>query len=83
MMLRRKIVTQRARYFADKLNDCLDDMDAPPSTRERAIILSKMLDIPKQEAFRLLQGSQPPAPELLQKLASEFDIDMKWLSGDK
>lgn len=78
-----KIVTQSAKHFANKLNHCLDDMDAPISDRERAVILSKMLNIPKHLAWGFLQGHQLPDTDLLQKIASEFDVDTKWLTGEK
>jgi len=69
--------------FADKLNQCLDEIDAPSSTRERAAILSKSLDIPKQYAWSLLEGQQAPDQALLEKIATEFEVDIKWLSGEK
>jgi len=56
---------------------------APTPMRERAIVLSKMLAIPKQQAWALLEGHQLPEPALLQKIASEFEVDPKWLSGEK
>lgn len=80
---RRTFVAQNTKHFADKLNQCLDETDAPPHVRERALVLSKMLDIPKQQAFGLLEGHQIPDVELLQKIAAEFEVDPKWLSGEK
>ena len=74
---------QSSRHFAQRLNSCLDDTDAPAQARERAQILSKMLDIPKQQAWSLLEGQQYPDPDLLQKIANEFDVDPKWLTGEK
>lgn len=74
---------QSARYFADRLNHCLDDMDAPASVRERAVILCKMLDIPRHQAWSLLEGHQLPDPALLTQIANEFEVDPKWLSGEK
>lgn len=74
---------QSAKHFAEKLNRCLDDTDAPHSSRERAAILSKMLDIPKQQAWSLLEGQQIPDHDLIQKIAAEFEVDLKWLSGEK
>ena len=71
-----------AKYFAQRLNDCLSHTDAPTQMRERAAILSKMLDIPKQQAWGLLEGQQMPDQALLQKIADEFEVDAKWLSGE-
>lgn len=72
-----------AKHFAERLNSCLDDTGAPIQTRERALILSKMLDIPKQQAWSFLEGHQLPEPDLLQRIASEFEVDPQWLSGEK
>lgn len=72
-----------AKYFADRLNHCLDDMDAPGSIRERAAILGKMLAIPRQQAWSLLEGHQLPEPTLLSQIAGEFEVDPKWLAGEK
>ena len=76
-------MSQSARHFAQKLNHCLDSMEAPPSTRERAVILSKLLNIPKQQARSLLEGHQIPDSLLLEKMAVEFDMDPQWFSREK
>jgi hypothetical protein len=76
-------VSQSARLFSDRLNHCLDETGAPPSIRERAAILSKMIDIPKQLAFSMLEGHQMPAHEMLEKIANEFEVEPTWLSGEK
>jgi hypothetical protein len=75
-------VLQRAKHFADRLNGCLDDTGAPTQMRERAVILGKMLDIPKQQAWSLLEGHQLPDQTLLQKIANEFEVEPKWLAGE-
>lgn len=67
--------------FLERLNHCLDDTEAPISPRERAVILSKLLDIPKQQAFGLLEGHLPPDQSTLERIAAEFEVDPKWLSG--
>lgn len=74
---------QSTRYFAERLNHCLDDLDAPASIRERAVILCKMLAIPRQQAWSLLEGHQVPDQHLLNQIASEFEVDSKWLCGEK
>lgn len=72
-----------AKQFAQKLNHCLDETGAPASTRERATILSKLLDLPKHQAWGLLEGQQLPDSELMRQIATEFEVDPNWLSGDK
>lgn len=70
-----------AKDFAEKLNKCLDESEAPTLVRERAGILSKMLDIPRQQAWSLLEGHIIPEQTLLQRIANEFEVDLKWLCG--
>jgi hypothetical protein len=77
------IVPLSAKHFAERLNSCLSDTGAPPQARERAIILSKLIDIPKQQAWSLLEGHQLPNHELIEQIANEFEVDPKWLSGEK
>lgn len=76
-------MTQGAKTFAERLNSCLDETDAPPHVRERAAILSKMVDIPKQQAWAFLEGHQLPDGELLQRIANEFEVEVEWLAGKK
>jgi hypothetical protein len=71
------------KQFSQRLNHCLDETGAPFNARERAAILSKMLDIPKQIAWCLVEGQQLPDPELLQRIANEFEVEKDWLSGKK
>lgn len=70
------------KHFADRLNKCLDETGAPIQPRERAQVLSKMIDIPKQQAWSLLQGQQIPNDELIYKIANEFEIEPEWLAGE-
>jgi len=83
-MLGRKIVAlvQNARAFAARLQHCLDETGAPTQIRERAAILSKLIDIPKHQANALLEGREFPSDELLEQIANEFEVDTKWLSGN-
>jgi hypothetical protein len=77
------VVTLSAKHFAERLNYCLNDTGAPAHVRERAVILSKMIDIPKQQAWAFLEGQMLPEPEMLQRIANEFEVDPKWLCGEK
>lgn len=74
-------MTYSAKDFAEKINKCLDESEAPAPVRERAGILSKMLDIPKQQAWSMLEGHVIPEHSLLQRIAVEFEVDLKWLCG--
>lgn len=69
---------QTAKQFAEKLNQILDDLGLPNNTRERSVIFSKMVNIPKQQAWALLEGQIIPDKDLLQTIATELDIDLDW-----
>lgn len=66
---------QIAKRFSIELNKCLDDLEIPTTPRERANILSKMLDIPKQNAWALIEGQIYPDEELLKKINAELELD--------
>lgn len=71
------------RQFTERLNSCLDETGAPHPIKERAIVLSKMLDISRQQAWSLLEGHQMPNEEIILQIANEFEVDPKWLTGEK
>lgn len=73
---------QGPKFFAQRLNTCLDEVDAPASPRERAAILAKMLDIPRQQAWSLVEGHQLPDENLIKQIADEFEVETNWLTGN-
>lgn len=74
---------QIAKQFADELNKCLDELGTPSHIRERAVILAKMLQIPKQQAWALLEGHLFPDNELLNKMAVDLELDVTPFLKDK
>lgn len=66
-----------AKYFSEKLNKGLDDLGVPTG-RERSVILGKMLHIPKQQAWSLLEGHVYPDENLLEQIASELEVDTSY-----
>lgn len=72
-----------SKNFAERLNSCLNDMGVPAQVRERAVVLSKMLNISKQQAWSFLEGHLIPDQDFLQQIANEFEVDPRWLSGEK
>lgn len=74
---RRSTVQQDAKRIADQVNKALNEMDVPVNPRERASILSKMLDIPKQQAWNLLEGFTFPDDIILTKITSELEIEFR------
>ncbi len=70
---------QNAKQLAVQVNKTLNDLGVPTNNRERASILSKMLDITKQQAWSLLEGSMFPDNALLKKIVSELEIDYSML----
>lgn len=66
---------QSAKHFSEQLNKCLDDLGVPAGSRDRAVILSKMLHIPKQQAWGLLEGQIYPDDALLHQIAVELEVE--------
>jgi hypothetical protein len=73
----------KTRHFAERLNKCLDEVGAPADVRGRSAILSKMLQIPRQQAWMLLEGHQVPEEALLNQIAQEFEVEPTWLMAKK
>jgi hypothetical protein len=76
-------VQQIAKHFAVRLNKILDDLGMPIPPRDRALTLSKMLDIPKHQAWGLIDGHIVPDQDLLERIAIELDVDPQMLMDDK
>lgn len=66
--------TVSAKHFAEQLNKSLDELGVPNS-KERPAIFSKMLDIPRQLAWNLIEGYSLPDPELFEKIVNELELD--------
>lgn len=66
---------QSAKFFSEQLNKCLDELGMPTSVRDRAALFSKMLHIPKQQAWSLLEGHLYPDKILLQEIINELEVD--------
>ena len=71
------------KHFAKRLHKSLDNLSVPNSPRERVSIFSKMLHIPRHQAWSLLEGYLLPDTSLLQQIASELDVEPHWLVGEK
>lgn len=74
---------EKAKRFSEQLSKGLDDLGMPIHIRERSSMLSKMLHIPKQQAWGLLEGHLMPDEALLDKIATELEVDKKWLLQDE
>jgi len=70
---------RKTKHFAERLNKCLDDVGVTHDTRSRSAILSKMLQIPRQQAWMMLEGHQVPDEVLLNVIAREFEVEPNWL----
>jgi hypothetical protein len=73
---------KNAKDFSEQLNKCLDDLGMPAGIRERAIILGKMLNIPKQQLWGLLEGHLIPDETIVQQIANELEIDTSSLQQE-
>lgn len=67
--------------FAGRLNQALDDIDAPTRQAERVDVLSKLVKIAHFKAEALLEGTVAPDAALLSLLANEFEVSEEWLLG--
>jgi hypothetical protein len=67
-------VQHTAKQIATELGKYLDEIGAPAIIRERSAILSKILDIPKQLAWSLLEGQAALDPELWHKINAELEL---------
>lgn len=70
---------QSAKKLSDQLNKSFDEMGMPHNTRERAVMLSKMLQIPKPQAWGLLDGHLFPDEELARRITSVLEVNLDWL----
>lgn len=62
--------------LAVQLNKQLDGLGITTMKRQRVAILSKILDIPRQDAWSLLDGNTVSSTDVLKRVAVEFDIDV-------
>ena len=65
---------RQAKIFAENLNTILDEMEMAEGIQERATILAKMVQIPKEKARVLLLGNMMPDENILQRLSEELDL---------
>lgn len=72
-------MTPNPKKIAEKINATLDELNLPVNTKERAALLSKMIDIPKPDAWALLMGQVIPNDEIIQKIVTELEIERSWL----
>ena len=61
--------------LANEINKSLDEIGVPENSKERLVIFSRMLDIPRQQAWSLLEGQSIPDEKTLEKITSELEID--------
>lgn len=69
------------RYFSERLNQELDNIDFPQLIEDRIEAFSKLINIPRFQAEAILKGYVPSDELILQKIADELEIDRDWLLG--
>jgi hypothetical protein len=72
----RSAMESNAKQLAGKVKKILDGLGAPIGNKERVAILSKMLGIPKPQAWSLIEGHSATDPIVLKKLAHEFELNL-------
>jgi len=60
-----------------EVSQCLNELDVPANPRDRAVILSKMTGISKQQAWVILEGNAPTDDDILQRVFDELEMDIK------
>ncbi|MBV8802136.1 MAG: hypothetical protein JO131_04095 [Gammaproteobacteria bacterium] len=61
--------------LAHEINKSLDEIGVPENSKERLAIFSRMLDIPRQQAWSILEGQSIPDEKILEKITNELEID--------
>lgn len=69
------------RMFSERLNQALDEIEAPEELEERVDALSKLIHITKFKADALISGKLMPDPICLNLLAEQLEVDPEWLLG--
>ncbi len=65
-----------SKELAQELHKSLDGLGVSIHGHDRAMMLSKMLDIPKPEAWSLLEGYTFPDKPLLRKISETLEIHL-------
>jgi hypothetical protein len=68
-------VQLNAKKLAHQINKSLDEIGVPENSKERLNIFIRMLDIPRQQAWSLLEGQSIPDEQILVKIANELEFD--------
>lgn len=68
-------------YFEDRLERLLNEADFPSNLRERSAIFAKMFKVSTETSRNILCGKKIPANDILQNIASEFEVSPEWLLG--
>ena len=71
-----------SKEFCARFNKELTRNDFPPSERDRINALKNVFGMGRVEASMLLNGRKMPSEELLDKIASEFEVSPAWLKGE-
>ena len=67
------------KQFSERLNKELDELGVPELHADRVAVFAKLMHIPKLKAEFVLDGKALPDQTLLDTIASELEIDPKWL----
>jgi hypothetical protein len=67
--------------FKQRLSGILSEAEIPEEAAERLTAFATIFNIKRQEANSVLNGKLPE-PELLEKIANEFEVSMAYLRGE-
>jgi len=65
-----------------RLHSLLDKADVPQAMKERILIFSQLFNVPRHQSRAILEGLVTIKSDLLEKIAKEFEVDLKWLTKE-
>ena len=72
--------TQRIRReFSARLNEALDDKQAPPKYKGRQTYVAKLFGVTQKGARRWLEASSLPRADFQSKIAEKLGVRVEWL----
>ncbi len=67
--------------FFERLHQELDQNGLPQDEKGRMEAFAKIFNFKQMQCKSILYGNVPPAPDVIEQIAEEFELDAKWLAG--
>lgn len=72
-----------SRIFIERIHRLLDKADMPLDPAERAESFAIIFGLPKTKSRAILGGFMRPPEQLLDSIATEFEVKKDWLIGER